>query len=62
MPALARAGAVPQKPAAAKTNGILRVITRGSDDVKRRVDRLGAREKLRMGLPSVDDALELRVR
>ena len=41
---------------------MLSVIPRGRYDVKGGIDRPGARKKLRMGLPSVDDALELRVR
>ena len=62
LPALARAGAVAQEPAATKANGILRVVARGRDDVKGRIDRPGAREKLRMRLAGIDDALELGVR
>src|SRR5205807_2209149 len=48
LPSLARAGAITQKPAAAKANGILHIVTRGCNDVKRRIDRPGTRQKLRM--------------
>ena len=62
LPALARAGAVAQEPAAAKADGILRVVARGRHDVKGRIDRPGARKKLGMRLAGIDDALELGVR
>src|SRR6516162_8776972 len=52
LPSLARAGAIPQKPAAAKANGILSIVTRSCNDVERRIDRPGPREKLRMRFAS----------
>ena len=55
LPALAGAGAVAQEPAAAETNGILRIVARGRHDVKGRIDRPGAREKLGMRLAGIDD-------
>ena len=62
LPSLARAGAVAQEPAAAKANGILRIVARCRHDVKSRIDRPGAREKCRMRLAGIDDALDLGVR
>ena len=59
--ALARAGAVAEKPAAAEAHGILRIVGRGGDDVKGLVDRPGSGEKLGMRLAGIDDAFELRV-
>ena len=62
LPSLAGAGAVAQKPAAAKADGIRRIVGRGRHDVESRIDRPGAGEKCRMRLAGIDDALELGVR
>ena len=62
LPALAGAGAVAEKPAATKANGVLGVVARGGDDVEGRIDRPGAGEEVGMRLAGIDDALELGVR
>src|SRR6516164_7301256 len=46
LPALARPGAITQEPTAAKPNGILRITMRCRHDIKGRIDRPGACEKL----------------
>jgi hypothetical protein len=61
LPALPGASAITQEPAAAKANGILRVVARGGRDVKSRIDRPGACEKRGMRLAGVDDALDLGI-
>ena len=61
LPPLASACAITQEPAATKADGILCVIARGGHNVKGRIDRPGAREKLGMRLAGIDDALELGV-
>src|SRR6185437_2961308 len=62
LPSLARSGAVAQKPAPTKTNGILCIVGRRGHDVKSRIDRPAAREKCRMRFASINDALDLGVR
>jgi len=42
--------------------GVACVIARGGDNIKGRIDRPGAHEKLRMRLAGIDDALKLGVR
>ena len=59
--ALAGAGAVAEKPAAAEADGVLGVVGRGRDDIEGLVHRPGAGEMARMRLAGIDDALELRV-
>ena len=59
--ALAGAGAVAQKPAAAEAHGVLGVIGRGRDDIEGLVDRPGSGEMAAMGLAGIDDAFELGV-
>jgi hypothetical protein len=60
--ALASPGPISQEPAAAKADGILRIIARCRRDIKGRINRPEAAEKLGMCLTGVNDALELRVR
>ena len=59
--ALAGAGAVAEKPAAAEAHGILGVVGRGRDDVEGLVDRPRSGEMAAMGLAGIDDAFELGV-
>ena len=60
--ALAGAGAVAEKPAAAEADGVLGVVARGGDEVEGLVDRPGAGEEAGMRLAGIDDAFELGVR
>src|ERR1700753_987135 len=62
LPPFASPGPIAQKPAAAKPNRIIRIITCCRHDIKSRVDRPGACETLRMRFAGVNDALELSVR
>jgi hypothetical protein len=59
--ALAGAGAVPEKPTAAKADGVLRVVPRGGDQVEGLIDHPRPGKEIGMGLAGVDDAFELRV-
>ena len=59
--ALAGAGAVAEKPAAAEADGVLGVVGRGRDDVEGLVDRPRSGEMAAMGLAGIDDAFELGV-
>ena len=59
--ALAGAGAVAEKPAAAEADGVLSVVGRGRDDVEGLVHRPRSGEVAAMGLAGMDDAFELGV-
>ena len=59
--ALAGAGAVAEKPAAAEADGVFGVVGRGRDDVEGLVDRPRSGEVTAMGLAGIDDAFELGV-
>ena len=61
LPALAGAGAVAEKPAAAEADGVRRVVGCGRDDVEGRIDRPGAGEMAGMRLAGIDHALTLGV-
>ena len=59
--ALAGAGAVAEKPAAAEADGVFGVVGRGRDDVEGLVHRPRSGEMAAMGLAGIDHAFELGV-
>src|SRR6266481_549 len=59
--ALAGAGTVAEKPAAAEADGILGIIRSSRDDIERLVDGPGAGEKSAMRFAGIDDAFELGI-
>src|SRR3954464_959852 len=62
LPTLASPGAIAQKPAATKPNGVLRIIARRSHDIEGRSNRPGAAKKLQVSFACVNDAFELSIR
>ena len=59
LPALARAGAVAEEPAAAEAHGALGVVGGGGDRVEGGIDLPGAGQMPAMGFAGIDDAFEL---
>ena len=59
--ALAGAGAIAEKPAAAEADGVFSVVGRGRDDIECLVHRPRSGEVAAMGLAGSDDAFELGV-